>query len=417
MSLPWTEERKILVTSLLRSGLNGVEIHRQTGFRLRTIQQFARRLAEQGELGTRPVLPGYAIKNISSQLGPDGSLEREWIQQKKTPGEVFKLPKGQAIKGVSVLVDPEGRELVKWVKTNTEPDNPHIFREAALAAFQEVIAKEPPVPAPLFCMSNMLSQYTITDMHLGALAWNLETGSGDYDLALGEKLLMNWFGAAIASSPASKRAVFSQLGDFLHYDSFKTVTPEHQHLLDADGRYPLLVRTAIRSIRKIIRMLLEKHEIVDVIMADANHDGSSEVWLREMFAVLFEDEPRIRIEICPGTYNVIEHGDVSLFYHHGHRKDITNVDSVFAGKFREIYGRTRFSYAHLGHRHSDEFKRTNLMKVEQHETLAAPDAYAANGGWLSGRSAKVIHYHDKRGEVSRTIITPEMVIDWEKTNT
>ena len=33
------------------------------------------------------------------------------------------------------------------------------------------------------------------------------------------------------------------------------------------------------------------------------------------------------------------------------------------------------------------------MKVERHETLAAPDAYAANGGWLSGRSAKVITYH------------------------
>jgi hypothetical protein len=45
-----------------------------------------------------------------------------------------------------------------------------------------------------------------------------------------------------------------------------------------------------------------------------------------------------------------------------------------------------------------------------HETLAAPDAYAANGGWLSGRSAKVIYYHRKFGFVGNNIMTPEMVL-------
>jgi hypothetical protein len=49
------------------------------------------------------------------------------------------------------------------------------------------------------------------------------------------------------------------------------------------------------------------------------------------------------------------------------------------------------------------------MKVERHETLAAPDAYAANGGWLSGRSAKVITYSKRFGEVGRITLTPEMV--------
>jgi hypothetical protein len=162
-------------------------------------------------------------------------------------------------------------------------------------------------------------------------------------------------------------------------------------------------------VRRVIDMLLQKHAFVDVIMADANHDPSSEVWLRELFAAFLEDEPRIRIDTSPGSYSLIEHGDVSLFFHHGHRRKIGNVDTVFVGKFREAYGRTKFSYAHMGHLHSDELKSTNLMKVERHETLAAPDAYAANGGWLSGRSAKVIAYHKKHGEVGRIVLTPEMV--------
>ena len=52
------------------------------------------------------------------------------------------------------------------------------------------------------------------------------------------------------------------------------------------------------------------------------------------------------------------------------------------------------------------------MKIERHETLAAPDAYAANGGWLSGRSAKVITYHKQFGEVGRLTLRPEMVSGW-----
>ena len=105
----------------------------------------------------------------------------------------------------------------------------------------------------------------------------------------------------------------------------------------------------------------------------------------------------------------LPHGDVSLFYHHGHRRKIADIDSVFAGRFREMFGRTKFSYAHLGHLHNDALVSTNLMKVERHETLAAPDAYAANGGWLSGRSAKVITYHKQYGEVGRLTLTPAMV--------
>ncbi|TWH02832.1 MULTISPECIES: hypothetical protein [Brucella/Ochrobactrum group] len=77
--------------------------------------------------------------------------------------------------------------------------------------------------------------------------------------------------------------------------------------------------------------------------------------------------------------------------------------------FREMYGRSKYAYAHIGHLHSDEGRKSGLMYVERHETLAAPDAYAAGGGWLSGRSAKVITYSKLHGEVSRLTLRPEMV--------
>ena len=41
--------------------------------------------------------------------------------------------------------------------------------------------------------------------------------------------------------------------------------------------------------------------------------------------------------------------------------------------------------------------------------MAGKDAYAANGGYLSGRSADVITYSKEYGQVGRQTMTPEMV--------
>ncbi|WP_033054167.1 hypothetical protein [Sinorhizobium meliloti] len=359
--------------------------------------------AERGMLGTDPVLPGYAIKSIASKTA-DGA----WIKQTKAAGEVFVTPEGFTPKRISNLSDGQGRTIARWDIVEPDKAQQLAAMRAVLDGFKDELPRAAVVAAPAHTVDDLLNQYTITDHHLGALAWNEETGGGDYDLRIGEQLIIDWFAAAIAQSPPAKRAVFAQLGDFLHYDSFKSITPEHGHLLDSDSRYPKMVRAAIRIVRKVIRMLLEKHEQLDVIMCDANHDPAGEVWLREMLAAFYEDEPRVAVDTNPGTYSVVEHGDVSLFYHHGHRRGVKNVDSILVGKFRKVYGRTRLSYAHTGHKHSDELKTTDLMKVEQHETLAAPDAYGSN--WLSGRSAKVITYHRDFGEDGRVILSAARVM-------
>jgi hypothetical protein len=366
--------------------------------------------AERGLLGTKPVLPGFRLTQTTAVTNADGDVVREFIQQKPENGEAFSVPAGHLIKGVSALIDSSGNEIVKWVKTKEDAAAQHAAMEAVVAAFTSDLPRANPVilNSRKEYNKDLLNQFTLTDLHFGMLSWREETGE-DYDLRIAEQLLTDWFSAAIHMSPDAGTAVLAQLGDMLHHDSHLSVTPTHGHVLDADSRLQKIIRTVIRAMRRIISMLLEKHERVHLIMADANHDPAGGAWLREMFAAFYENEPRLTVDSSASTYYLVEHGETSLFYHHGHRRKIKDVDSVFAGKFREAYGRTKFSYAHMGHLHSDELKSTNLMKVERHETLAAPDAYAANGGWLSGRSAKVITYHSKFGEVGRITLTPDMV--------
>lgn len=378
----------------------------QLGWSRSKMRRHLARAAERGLLGPTTALPGYAIKSYSQT--PAGT----YIKQVKAHGEKWAAPDGHHVRGVSALVDAEGRVVQQWLKTNAEDTDREEHMRAVAAALAEALPRAEPVPpTPLRKHHDLLNFFALTDVHLGMLSWSEETGA-DYDLGIAERLIVDWFAAAIEMAPTAGTAVLAQIGDALHHDGMESKTPASGHVLDADSRLPKIVRAAIRIFRRVITMLLEKHDRVHVIMADANHDPASGAWLREMFAAFYDQEPRVTVDSSASTYYVVEHGDVSLFVHHGHRRGVSDVDTVFAGKFREIYGRTRFSYAHLGHRHSDELKSTNLMKVERHETLAAPDAYAANGGWLSGRSAKVITYHSAHGEVSRIVLTAEMVSGW-----
>jgi hypothetical protein len=372
-------------------------------------QHRIRAAARHGLMGTDPVLEGFELRSISTQRGPNGETQREWIKQAPAADGAFSLPDGHIVKGVSALTNSAGQVVQQWTKTSLDAQAQASAMHAVADALKEELPREAPTPAPPQGRTDLLNCFVATDVHLGCLAWSEETGGDDYDLKISEKLLMDWFAAAVAQSPPADTAILAQLGDFLHHDAHESVTPAHRHVLDADSRLQKIIRVAIRCLRRIIAMLLEKHSRVHVIMADANHDPAGGAWLREMFATFYEDEPRITVDSSASTYYVYQFGKVSLFFHHGHKRKISDVDSVFAGRFREIYGSTKYSYAHLGHLHSDELRSSNLMKVERHETLAAPDAYAANGGWLSNRSAKVITYHQSHGEVGRITLTPGMV--------
>lgn len=317
-------------------------------------------------------------------------------------------PDGFRVKGVSTYYNREGKPTGQWVKTDADRERLLELLREAVEAMRDEIEPVAPVARPRLTRAQLLNCYVITDYHLGAMAWGEETGA-DWDLSIAEQLLVDWFAAAIAQAPDARVAVFAQLGDFLHWDGLEAVTPTSKHILDADSRFQKIVRVAIRLFRRIVAMLLEKHERIVLLMAEGNHDLASSAWLRELFAALYENEPRVEVITRPDPYYCVEHGAVSLFFHHGHKRRADSLETVLVSKFREVFGRTRHSYAHTGHLHHNLVRETNTMQIEQHRTLAAPDSHASRGGWMSGRDAKVITYHADHGEVGRVIVGPDMV--------
>ncbi|MGJ7512329.1 hypothetical protein [Variovorax sp. GT1P44] len=318
------------------------------------------------------------------------------------------VPDGFMVKGVSTYYDKEGKPSAQWVKSAVDADRQRAIFQAAADAMAEELPRVAPVKAPKQARADLATVYTLTDSHVGALAWRDE-GGHDWDLKIAEATLVGCFERMVMASPDSRVGVVAQLGDFLHQDGVMPVTPTSGHILDADGRFTKVVQVAIRVLRKVVDLALAKHDKVVVLMAEGNHDISSSIWLRTMFAALYENEPRIEVIDSPLPYYAIQHGETMLCWHHGHLKKNDQLPLLFASQFPQMWGQTTKRYAQCGHRHHAEEKEHSGMLVIQHPTLAARDAYAARGGWIAERQAQAITFHTKHGLIERNIVTPEMV--------
>lgn len=319
------------------------------------------------------------------------------------------VPDGFKVKGVSTLYDLDGNAKMQWVKSSADLDRQaEMIREAAIAMAEELPRMKPIKPIGEKA-KHLVNVVTLTDCHVGMLAWHRE-GGADWDLEIAERTLTGCFEQMMLSAPDAGTCVIAQLGDYLHYDSaLSAETPLHGHSLDADGRMPKMVRVAIRILRRVIDMALLKHNKVILLLAEGNHDISSSVWLRAMFSALYENEPRIEVINSELPYYAYQHGKTMLAWHHGHLQKNDGLPLMFAAQFPQVWGMTTKRYCHVGHRHHRHEKEYSGMHLIQHPTLAARDAYAARGGWIAERSATAITYHKEHGEVSRVMVTPEML--------
>lgn len=319
------------------------------------------------------------------------------------------VPDGYKIKGTSSLVDEFGNTKLQWVKTDTDAERQVELMKAVIEGMKSEITPVAPVKAVRAKRDDkLLNLYTVSDFHLGMLAWGDESGD-DWDMKIAEDLFSRWFDAAFQKAPDAGTGVINLLGDLAHFDSLVAVTPASGNVLDADTRYQKLVRYMIRMVRRVVDMALVKHKNVRLLIVQGNHDESGMIWLAEMFSTLYDNEPRVFVDTSPDVYKMVQHGKTTLFFTHGHKCRFEVVEPIMIAKFRKAFGESEYSYAHVGHLHHQKIVESRNMVVEQHRTLAAKDAYASRGGWMSGRSANVITYSAEYGEVARLTISPEML--------
>jgi len=320
------------------------------------------------------------------------------------------VPEGFVAKGVSTYYNSEGKPSGQWVKASLSHEALMDAMRETIKGFKDEIPPAVSTVAPVASEEQLCNLYTFTDYHLGMLAWHQEGGS-DWNVSLAEKTIIAALVQMVNQSPNAHTGVLNIQGDFLHTDGKTPVTPTAKHVLDADSRFPKIRRAAIRIIRSLVNICLQRHQEVYLIIAEGNHDEESAGWLADLFAVHYEEEPRVTVNDSILPFYVFEWGATMLGVHHGHKVKNESLPLLFAAQFPQEWGRTTRREIHCGHRHQRDEKEYNGVTIVQHPTLAARDAYAARGGWIADRAAWAITYHKKYGAVGRVMVTTEMMED------
>lgn len=389
------EEARRTIDAYEAAGRSVAIAARTLGIHRKTCHSRIKKFTEQGRLGYRPVMEGFVVKTVSSRVGD------AWVKQAREPGEVFEAPANHAIKGVSALLDPDGREMMKWVKTRLEPSAIGVA-ETLKAAFEGYAPAAPVSVAPAETVNDTLTLLPINDPHLGMFAWARETGQ-NWDLKIAEKVLGSAIDEAIARSPASGACVVLGGGDITHADNNRNQTARSANPLDVDGRHQKVVETAGRLFVRAIDAALLKFQTVHVRLLKGNHDEETSPAIAWFLKAWYRNEPRAAVDCDQSLFFHHQFGEVMLSATHGHEAKLQDMPGIMAHRRPEMWGATKFRYAHSFHVHHKAKMATEGggVVMESHQAPIPQDAWHYGSGFLSGRSIGTITYHKSFGEVSR----------------
>lgn len=360
------------------------------------IRPAARALGLQSHGPVNKVVKSVKSKAARQGYSPDHDMTRT-------------VPDGYLVKGVSTFYDKDGKPAGQWVKSQIDRDQQEQMMQAAYAGFADTLPQVQPVASPTCSDDKLMACYPVGDHHIGMLAWHEETGE-NYNIDRAETLLIGAMAQLVHSAPSCTKSTIAVLGDFLHYDSFDSVTPQHKNQLDSDSRYPEMVRSAIKCMRVLIDLALRKHETVKVIIEIGNHDLASSIFLSECLYHIYENEPRVTVDRSPSRFHYFRHGKCLVGIHHGDTVKADKLPLLMASDRPQDWGDTYHRYWWTGHVHHESKKDFNGVSVESFRILPPVDAYAASHGYRSARDMKAIILHDTHGEVARFSVNPAMVM-------
>jgi hypothetical protein len=397
---PLTQEQIIEAVKLLEIYHGNIsEAARSLDLHRSTFQHRLRHAAELGLIEKNPApMPGFRIKQHSVQLDQNENVTKEWIKQ-VPGGEPFEVPDNHRVIGLSALTDASGNLIQTWTKTKI--DGREDIRVAILEAFREYTGKGVLPETPAGSVEDLLTAYIIADHHLGLHAWAKESDE-DYDLKIGEKLLMDVMGELVASTPKSDTAVILNLGDFFHSDNDSNQTRSGHHL-DVDSRYAKILKVGVNLIIHCTQLALQKHRHVIVRCLAGNHDPYASIALATALSCFWDGSDRVTVDADPSYFWKMRWGNTLLTATHGDMVKPTQMPMVVASTWPEDWGQTEFRYGYLGHVHHSSSGEPGGLKWETFQTLAPKDVWHYKKGYRSGRSMVAITHSKTSGEYIRNI--------------
>jgi len=361
---------------------------------------------KRGLVGDVPGSEGYEIKAHSAQFDEDGNVKSRSVKYTQPLGEEWATPDGHTVKGISALIDADGRTVQQWVKTSKEKSPQDIAK-----AFEDAFANFKPCAPYIIPRKDRdderLTVYIWADWHIGLFAWGAETGGPDWDLKIAREAINNTITEVVEAAPPSKNAIILGLGDLLHQDGILPITSKSGNILDSDTRYAKCLETLCDLAAENTEKIAQKHHNVDIVVKPGNHDEASTVGLRMALRAYWRNDDRIKVDTSPDPFYWHKFGTNLIGGVHGDKAKPAQLPLIMANRMAQAWAGSTTRHIHTGHLHHKTEIEDGGVSVFQHRAPVAQDAYHAHHGFLSGRSMRAYIYHKTKG--ARGNIEIEMI--------
>lgn len=310
---------------------------------------------------------------------------------------------------VDVVVDhcslPKTPKAKAWAKREVEIASVKLEVEAIKAELKKGLK-----PATVYKSkkkSGYVAEFMLADVHVGKLAWKLETLSDNYDTNISTAIVEEAVETLIQRLPTDieyDEIVLPLGNDLLHTDNTAQTTTAGTQM-DVDGRF----HKTFLVVRKLMtRIIVRLREIapVKVIMVPGNHDELSVWHLGDSLECLFANDPEVTVVNDPAKRKYYEHGKVMLMFTHGNTGKLADYPITMATEQPEMFGRTKFREVHTGDKHQEALQEIHGVKVRIFGALSATDAWHSNQFYTGmQRTATAMVFHKDEGLVSTAVYT------------
>lgn len=400
-------------------------------------------LNEQFHVG-RPVRNENAVSNRRSELGYkvaripkvgriapiQGSKEQE-VEREETEDRITLKSRGSRIRTVAELLAHANvtGEIVKqtvktWDTTLVEGGESKTVQNFAIhvevrpnstsvtEAVQKVIdgafaARKPVrmVSHSKVSQTGLMQVLGVFDPHFAKLAWNKETGHGDYDLNIATREVRQGTAYLIGKGDAEKVESRHILlgGDVFHYDTPQGTTTKGTPL-ERDGRVQRMIEEGSKCLFDAIEASAETCPTV-VYVVPGNHDFVLSWALQRILASHFRNDRRVAVDNTFTERKYLQWGACLLGLTHGDKSK--KVLPSLMAREAPTFSTSLLRHWHRGHLHCRRAIETiEGVTVYDHPSVSTADNWHNSEGFLSERGMDAFYYH-KAGALTGThVYTP-----------
>lgn len=262
-------------------------------------------------------------------------------------------------------------------------------------------AREPrPVVRSITRSGNML-EINIPDLHVGKLAWGVETRFENYDTKIAEQVFTRALETLLERVSGYKfdQVLFVVGNDLFNSDDVEGRTTKGTSVT-TDGRY----HKTFYKVRKLITQSIERlREVapVKVLMVSGNHDDLSVWHLGDSLECYFAKYADVEIENTPTHYKYHQFGKVMLMLTHGDKGRRTQYPQLMAREQPEMWGSTQFRECHTGHTHMTKVDEQYGCRVRVLPALCPPDDWHSENAFVGNlRNAEAYIWNKDEGLVN-----------------